>query len=179
MVDALVYFTDKNIIPEFFGYIKANLLSDNSMHIPVLALLFVVTVALPIAGCSSYAPALHEEPTGKIVVYEMPLERAQRIVYTVMSSHFSGRDVTTLPAPAIGYTTYTRMMIDTWTTTVTITPVVTKENNRTFNALKIETKGAGSSILTGRLIYEGFKDRLRIELDNTGSIKVVDSYSIL
>lgn len=149
------------------------------MYILNLLALTILVAALPITGCSSYAPALHEEPIGKTIVYEIPLERAQRIIYTVMSSHFSGRDVTTLPAPAIGYTTYTRMMIDTWTTTVTITPVLTKENSRTFNALKIEIKGAGSSILTGRIIYEGFKDRLRTELDNTSSIKVVDSYSIL
>lgn len=149
------------------------------MYILNLLALTILVAALPITGCSSYAPALHEEPIGKTIVYEIPLERAQRIIYTVMSSHFSGRDVTTLPAPAIGYTTYTRMMIDTWTTTVTITPVLTKENSRTFNSLKIEIKGAGSSILTGRIIYEGFKDRLRTELDNTSSIKVVDSYSIL
>jgi hypothetical protein len=148
------------------------------MHIRTCLALFAVVAALPMAGCSSYAPALHEEPTGKSIVYEMPLERAQRIVYTVMSSHFSGREVTTLPAPAIGYSTYTRMMIDTWSTTVAITPVLAKESGRTFNALKIQTTGSGSSILTGRIAYEGFKDRLRAELDNTGSIKVVDSYSI-
>jgi hypothetical protein len=128
------------------------------MYTPTLLALFIVVAALPMAGCSSYAPALHEEPIGKTIVYEMPLERAQRIVFTVMSSHFSGREVTTLPAPAIGYTTYTRMMIDTWATTVTITPVLTKERNRTFNALKIETNGVGSSILTGRIILSNTRE---------------------
>lgn len=143
-----------------------------------LVTIFGATACLSIVSCSSYAPALHEEPTGKSVVYEIPVERAQRIVNTVMASHFSGREVIPLPQPAIGYTTYTRMALDTWSTTVTLTPVVAKDRKRTFEAIKIETKGAGSSFLTGRITYENFKDRLRSELDNTATMRVVDSYAI-
>lgn len=148
------------------------------MHFRKLLPFLWTVLLLVTAGCSSFSPALHDEPVGKTIVYEIPLERAQRIVNTVMSSHFSGRKVVPLPPPAIGYTTYTRMLLDTWSTTVTVTPVVAKENGRTFQAVKIETKGAGSSFLTGRVGYEEFKKRLRFELDNTGSMRVAESYSI-
>src|SRR5437868_5235144 len=94
-----------------------------------------LTFAIAAVGCSSYSPALHDAPQGKSIVYEMPIDRAQRIVLTVMSSHFAGREITALPSPAIGYTTYTRMMLDTWSTTVTITPVVAKVATREIEAV--------------------------------------------
>jgi hypothetical protein len=143
----------------------------------IFRLVSAAIIAL-VAACSSYSPALHDAPQGKSVVYEMPVERAQRIVLTVMSSHFAGREISPLPAPAIGYTTYTRMLLDTWSTTVTITPVSAKVDGRDLQAVRIETKGSGSSVVTGRTIFEGFKDRLKTELENTGSTRFAERYSI-
>ena len=143
----------------------------------MLCLVSPATIAL-VAACSSYSPAVHNAPEGKSVVYEMPVERAQRIVLTVMSSHFAGRAISPLPAPAIGYTTYTRMMLDTWSTTVAITPVSANVDGRDLQAVRIETKGSGSSVVTGRAIFESFKERLKTELDNTGSMRFAERYSI-
>ena len=138
----------------------------------------LISLAIVAVGCSSYSPALHDAPEGKSVVYEMPVERAQRIVLTVMSSHFAGREVTPLPSPAIGYTTYTRSVLDTWSTTVTITPLLAKAAGREFDAVRIDAKGAGSSIVTGQSIFEDFKVRLKHELDHTGQVRTAESYAI-
>lgn len=113
-------------------------------------ILIFMAIAVAAIGCSSYSPALHEAPQGRSTVYEMSVDRAQRIVLTVMSSHFAGRDIKSLAPPAIGYTTYTRMLLDTWSTTVTITPVSAKIGEREFEAVRIDTKGAGSSVVTGQ-----------------------------
>ena len=137
-----------------------------------------VALAMSAVGCSSYSPALHDAPQGKSIVYEMPVERAQRVVLTVMSSHFAGREITALPSPAIGYTTYTRMMLDTWSTTVTITPVVANASGRDFDAVRIDAKGSGSAIVTGQAIFEDFKVRLKNELDHTGQVRIADRYAI-
>lgn len=138
----------------------------------------LVATALCVAGCSSYSPALHDAPPGKSVIYEMPVERAQRIVLTVMSSHFAGREITSLPSPAIGYSTYTRMMLDTWSTTVTITPVSARVGAVDVKGVRIETSGGGTQIVSGRAAFEEFKERLKSELDRTGQMRFVDSYVI-
>jgi hypothetical protein len=132
-------------------------------------------LALALAACSSYSPSVTEAPAGKIVVYKLPIEQAKTLVATTMSSHFAGRDVTPLTPPAIGYSTYTRMMLDTWSTTVTILPVHAMVAGQEVDALRIDVQGSGSSVLTGRVIFEGFKDRLAAEL--APSAVIADSYT--
>ena len=138
----------------------------------------LLATAFCVAGCSSYSPAPHDAPPGKAVIYEIPVERAQRIVLIVMSSHFAGREVTSLPPPAIGYSTYTRMMLDTWSTTVTITPVTARVGATEAKGVRIEASGGGSQVLSGRVVFEDFKERLKSELDRTGQMRLVDSYVI-
>jgi len=144
--------------------------------IPRLSLGLSIVVLL--VSCSSYAPSLHDEPTGRHAVYEMSVDRAQRLISTVMASHFAGRKIDPLPPPAIGYTTYTRMALDTWSTTVTITPVSAEYQGGKLDALRIEVSGGGSSFVTGRTIFEGFKERLRADLDKTGTLRLVDQYAL-
>lgn len=131
-----------------------------------------------ISGCASYSPSINESVEGKTAVYTIGVEQAKRIVFATMNSHFAGREVLPLGSPAIGYTTYTRMILDTWSTTVTIVPVVAKAGSRVTDALKIDIRGSGSSFLTGRVLFEGFKERLAHELANTGAVLQADSYSI-
>lgn len=142
-----------------------------------MKLLFCI-LTLFLGGCASYSPSLHNSPEGKDVVYVLSIEQAKLIVSSVMTSHFAGRSVEPLASPAIGFTTYTRMLLDTWTTTVTITPVTARQNKEEFQALRIEVSGGGTSFVTGQIIFEGFKDRLRSELDKTASMKLIDGYVI-
>ena len=137
-----------------------------------------LSAVLALTGCAVQSPALHEEPMGKKIVYELSPDHAKRLVHTVMSSHFAGRDIEPLPAPSIGFSTYTRVLIDTWSTNVSIIPVAATTDSRTFDAVRIETAGGGSSAVSGQLQYNSFRKRLSAELDNTGSMRVVDRYSI-
>lgn len=134
--------------------------------------------ALVLTGCAVQSPALHDEPSGKKVVYELSPDHTKRLVHTVMSSHFAGRDIEPLPAPSIGFSTYTRVLIDTWSTNVSIIPVAATTDSRIFEAVRIETAGGGSSAVSGQIQYNSFRKRLAAELDNTGSMRVVDRYSI-
>ncbi len=129
-------------------------------------------------GCAVQSPALHDEPMGKKIVYELSTDHAKRLVHTVMSSQFAGRDITALPAPSIGFSTYTRVLIDTWSTNVSIIPVSASTDGRSFNAVRIETSGGGSSAVSGQIQYNSFRKRLSAELDNTGSMRVVERYVI-
>ena len=133
---------------------------------------------LIVSGCAVQSPALHDEPAGKKIVYELSPDHAKRLIHTVMSSHFAGRDIEPLPAPSIGFSTYTRVLIDTWSTNVSIIPVAASIDGRTFDAVRIETAGGGSSAVSGQIQYNSFRKRLSAELDNTGSMRIVDRYLI-
>ena len=133
---------------------------------------------LILSGCATYSPSINDSPDAKIVLYTLQIDQAKRIVSATMSSHFAGREVVPLNGQTVGFSTYTRMLADTWTTTVTIAPVTAKTGTTEISALKIDIRGSGSSFLTGRIIFDGFKDRLAQELTNTGSIVRADSYSI-
>lgn len=135
-------------------------------------------ILLALSGCAVQSPALHQEPEGKKVVYELTVERAKRLVHSVMSSQFAGREIEAHPAPSIGFKTYTRMLLDTWSTNVTIVPVTAVAGGKSFDAVRIETAGGGSQIVTGKHQYDSFRERLLTELDNTKSMRVVEAYSI-
>lgn len=135
-------------------------------------------IGLFMVGCAVQSPALHDEPVGKKIVYELSPEHAKRLVHTVMSSHFAGRDIEPLPAPSMGFSTYTRVLIDTWSTNVSIIPVAASIDGRTFDAVRIETAGGGSSAVSGQIQYNSFRKRLSAELDNTGFTRIVERYTI-
>lgn len=143
------------------------------MRLAALAL-----ASLLATGCATHSPALHVEPEGSKVVYELPPDRAQRIVHSVMAASFPGRDITPLTPPALGYSTYTRLLLDTWTTTAAITPVVAKAAGREFPAVRIEVTGSGTQIVSGRAQSDKFKERLALELDNASAKRTVEAYSI-
>lgn len=140
--------------------------------------ILALSVVVVTTGCAVQSPALHDEPAGKKIVYELTPEHAKRLVHSVMSSQFAGRDIEPLPAPSIGFSTYTRMLIDTWSTNVTIIPVSASTDGRTFDAVRIETAGGGSSAVSGQIQYNSFRKRLSAELDNTGSMRIVEKYTI-
>lgn len=131
-----------------------------------------------LTGCAVQSPALHDEPAGKRIVYELSIDHAKRFVHTVMSSQFAGRDITPLPEPSIGFSTYTRVLVDTWSTNVSIIPVSASTDGRSISAVRIETAGGGSSAVSGQIQYNSFRKRLAAELDNTGSMRIVDRYTI-
>jgi hypothetical protein len=133
---------------------------------------------LALVGCTTTSPALHAEPAGRHIVYELDVERAKRIVHALMSAQFAGRPIDALPAPSIGFTTYTRNMLDTWSTNVTIVPVTATAGGKDFAAVRIETAGGGSQVWTGKPQYDAFLARLKQELDSTGAVREVERYSI-
>ena len=129
---------------------------------------------LVLEGCATYSPALQDAPEGKSVVYAITTEQARRIVSSVMADQFGGREIYPLASPAVGYTTKTEMLLDTWTTTVIVTPVTAQQGQEEFPAVRISVRGAGSWFVSRWLGYTDFKARLRAELDNTGAAKFVD-----
>ena len=143
----------------------------------LLRIILLVT-AFFLAACASYSPSINDSLEAKTALYRLSTEQAKRIVGATMTSHFAGREVRPLEGTTIGFTTYTRMVIDTWSTTVTIVPVATIIDGNTVKALKIDIRGTGSSFLTGRIHYENFKERLAEELARTGSIIYASQYVI-
>jgi S1-C subfamily serine protease len=138
-----------------------------------------------LAACSSYSPALNAEPTGKNAVYELEVDQAKQLVYSVMSFHyaesntFKGR-ITPLPQPVIGYTGQIAPFNSLgWTTTVAITPVTASIDGKSINAVRIEVTGStAASPIAGNILFSKFKAHLKSELDNSGSLRFVDHYVV-
>jgi len=138
-----------------------------------------------LAACSSYSPALNEQPAGKSAVYALDIEQAKQIVYSSLefeyspSSYKRGR-ILPLPAPEVGYSAaippYNSMG---WTTIVVITPVTALVDNNPTIAVRIEVRGSTmGSPVAGNVFYSEFKAHLKSELDNSGSLRFVDHYSV-
>lgn len=153
-------------------------------------MILIRTIALTfglglLAGCSSYSPALNPEPAGQHAVYELDPDQARQLVYGVMNSEYAESNVfrgkvTPLPPPAIGYTGQVAPFNSLgWTTTVVITPVMASYQSKSINAVRIEVKGStAASPVAGTVLYNQFKAHLKSELDNSGSLRLVDSYVV-
>jgi S1-C subfamily serine protease len=138
-----------------------------------------------LAACSSYSPSLDAQPTGLSAVYELDVDQAKQLVYSVMSFHYSQSNASngrllSLPPPLIGYSgqlpPYNSIG---WTTTVVITPVTATVETKVVNAVRIEVEGTTSgSPVAGTILFNRFKAHLKSELDNTGSLRLVDHYVV-
>ena len=83
-------------------------------------ILATIILAFGIAGCATNYSTLKNSESSTQTLYQISEKDAQRIAYTGMVTTMPGREVTTLNGPVLGYTTWTRFVLDTYTQQVLI-----------------------------------------------------------
>lgn len=130
-------------------------------------------VFLAVGACSRHYSTGINEANGKQRIYAVSDAEADAIAHGAIVSSFPGRRVEVISGPIRGYSTYTRMMLDTFTQQVLIKPVSGQTaEGRSIDGYVFEVSGSGTSVIVGGIQNGNFADALQRSLDGTG--KAVD-----
>lgn len=131
--------------------------------------LLLGTMMLALPGCSQHQSTATTGTPGRERLYRLSEEQALVIAHTAILRAFPGRRLETIDGPVRGYSTYTRVVLDTFTQQVLVIPVQgTTPSGETVQGYSFEVSGSGSSG-TGALRNDAFFDALRRDLDRTGT----------
>jgi len=146
------------------------------MHTP-LKVLSAALLLISASACSRQQAIGLDAATGKQRIYVMDDREADAIAHGAILSSFPGRKVETITGPMRGYSTYTRMMLDTFTQQVLIQPVTgQKADGTSVDGYTFEVSGSGTSIISGQAQNINFGNTLQKALDSTG--KAVEVVSV-
>jgi hypothetical protein len=109
-----------------------------------------------------------DEATGKLRVYELTDQEAMQIAHGAIVRSFPGRKIETIDGPTRGYSTYTRVVLDTFTQQIIVNSVIgTKADGRTVDGYTFEISGYGTSG-SGAFQNTAFFNTLKSDLSRTG-----------
>jgi hypothetical protein len=136
-------------------------------------------VVLAVGACSRHYSTGINEVNGKQRIYTVSDAEADAIAHGAIVSSFPGRRVEVISGPVRGYSTYTRMMLDTFTQQVLIKPVSGETaEGRSIDGYIFEVSGSGTSVIVGGIQNSNFADTLQRTLDGTGRAVDVVSTSL-
>jgi hypothetical protein len=106
----------------------------------------LVLLTALLAGCSTHFTTLRPEGSAKQVIHSMPEEEAFRLAYSAMVTTMPDRKVTVLNGVARGYSTYTRVLLDTYSQQVLVFRAQGLDSaGRQVQGYYFEVSGSGSS----------------------------------
>lgn len=109
-------------------------------------LLAGVAMVFALAGCATNYSTLQSSESSGQTLYKISQQDAQRIAYTAIAQTMPGRDITTLNGPVLGYTTWTRFVLDTYTQQVLIFKAEgTDKQGALVTGYYFDVSGKGSS----------------------------------
>ena len=154
---------------------EAKVGSRGGSNMKILARIGGIFGLFLMAACSTNYSTLDKKSDGYQIIYEMSENEALQIAYSAMVGSFPGRKIEKLDGPARGFSTYTRMMLDTYTQQVLAFPVVGHDKSgKNVEGFYFEVSGSGSSG-SGMIRNGKFFENLQVALDKTGkAISVVD-----
>ena len=137
------------------------------LYCGVMILLLSVLV-----GCSTHFTTLQNDEKSS-VIYQMTEERAFQMAHWAITSSFPNRKITEIGGPTRGYSTYFRIMLDTYTQQILVLPAIgTKENGEDVKGYYFEVSGSGTTVI-GRQKNVDMYEQLNKALADTGTGVVV------
>jgi hypothetical protein len=135
---------------------------------PHRRMLFPALGAVMLAGCSrSYSTAVDPQ-TGRQRIYAMEQTEALALAHGAIVRSFPGRRIETIDGPVRGYSTYTRMMLDTFTQQIVVRPVSGRTaQGEVVNGYTFEISGSGTSG-SGAWRNDAFFEALQRDLAASG-----------
>lgn len=137
----------------------------------------VVLALVGVVSCSRQQSIGGGTASGTQRVYALTETEAAAIAHGAIVSSFPGRRIETIDGPVRGYSTYTRMLLDTFTQQVLIRPVTGRRaDGSTVEGYTFEVSGSGTAGISGGIANANFGSTLQSAADSTG--KAVDVVSI-
>jgi len=123
-----------------------------------------------LTGCTTHYSSADVAQGGQRTIYSLSEAQALGFIAATMTSSFPGREIKPLNGPFKGYEVYSRIALDTWTTTVSVIPVsgLTLDGKR-VDGYRFDVSGGGSQMVSGRRKSDKFKNRLFEELAQSGT----------
>ena len=130
---------------------------------------------MAISACSTNYTTSESKGQGTTVLYALSEDEAMKMAHEAILSHFPGRKIEEIKGPSRGYSTYTRVMLDTYSQQVLVRPVSGKDRNGTsVDGYAFDISGSGTSG-TGMWRNTSFFEGLQQELNKTGrAVEVSD-----
>jgi hypothetical protein len=130
-----------------------------------------------VSGCSRNNSTATLSGTSRQQIYTLTDDDAMQMAHGAIVRSFPGRDIETITGPVRGYSTYTRMMLDTFTKQVVVRPVTgILANGQAVDGYVFEVSGSGTAGVSGGIQNAAFFDTLKRDLDRTGlGVEVVSS----
>lgn len=129
---------------------------------------FSIFAMLVLAGCSTHFTTLQQDNEKSLVLYQLPEEQAFQIAHYAIASTFPNRKITVLDGHTRGYSTYFRILLDTYSQQILIFRAVgTKQNGEEDKGYYFEVSGSGTT-LTGRQKNVELYEKLNKALTDTG-----------
>lgn len=126
-----------------------------------------------LVGCSTHFTTLQQENAKASLIYQLPEDRAFQMAHWAITSSFPNRKITEIEGPTRGYSTYFRIMLDTYTQQVLVIPAIgTKENGEDVKGYYFEVSGSGTTVI-GRQKNVDMYEQLSKALVDTGTGIVV------
>ena len=130
-----------------------------------------------LAGCSRSNSTAAVDGSGRQRIYALDDADAMGIAHGAIVRSFPGRKIETIEGPVRGYSTYTRMVLDTFTQQVVVQPVAgTAADGRNVDGYVFEVSGSGTAGISGGMQNVAFFNALKADLERTGKgVDVVGS----
>lgn len=126
-------------------------------------------VLLGLAACSRQQSTATTGTAGREKLYRLSEDQAMAIAQGAMLRTFPGRRLEAINGPIRGYSTYTRVLLDTFTQQLLVIPVQgTTPTGEAVRGYSFEVSGSGTSG-TGALRNDALFDALRQDLERTGT----------
>ena len=134
---------------------------------------FMIVLILILAGCSTHFTTLQQDNSKGSLIYQIPEDRAFQMAHWAITSSFPNRKITEIEGPTRGYSTYFRIMLDTYSQQVLVFPTIgTKESGEDIKGYYFEVSGSGTTVI-GRQKNVEMYEQLNKALANTGTGVVV------
>lgn len=136
---------------------------------------FLALALLGLAACSRHEEIGLDSTTGRQRIYTLSDAEADTIAHGAIVSSFPGRKIETIDGPVRGYSTYIRVVLDTFSQQVLIKPVTGRRaDGAGVEGYAFEVSGSGTAGIQGNLQNAHFGRTLQAALDATGkAVEVV------
>ena len=103
-------------------------------------------LVLSTVGCSTHFSTLQPEGSTDQILYAIPEEQAFQIAHGTLVTTIPGRKIEIIDGPVRGYSTYTRVVLDTYTQQVLVFPAEGLDAlGKKIRGYYFEVSGSGSS----------------------------------